>query len=89
MVDGNTLVEPTCGSECETLVMIPENLEPDGTELICDKPLVGDNLENGNSCMLLCYNHFAMSISCQFEHDGTKKWKDENWVEITADNVKC
>jgi len=89
MVGATTLVEPVCESKCDSLALDEESITARGTELICDPPLEGFNLEDGKSCILICDNHFAMSISCQFEPDGTKIWKNDDREPVTKEMVHC
>lgn len=91
---GVSIIEPSCASKCESLRL--NHVEDiDGTEIFCDEPLEnGDNLVNGNSCILICDNHWTMSISCEFtekgdEHDGEKEWQDQNGELVTDDKVMC
>jgi len=89
IVNDNTLVEPQCESVCGDLITLPANLDQEGTELICDEPLDGNALHDGNSCVLICDNHFAMSISCEFNYDGTKNWMDQDRNVITDETLIC
>jgi hypothetical protein len=90
MVEGGTTIdEPACPTICKPLPLT-KYAEQDWADLICDSPLsVGNILEDGNSCILLCDNHLKMSIDCGFTGMGEKHWHDGHGALLDDEKIIC
>jgi len=88
VAETDKITEQECEAECTPLVITDKHQY--WSSLVCDTPLGEDKtLNDGNSCILLCDNHFYMTIDCEYDREGNKAWRDAAGEVLTDAKIKC
>jgi len=90
MINDNagTITEQECGATCSPIKLTSYTSQW-WADIICENPLVDNNLSEPNSCILLCDNHLEKTIDCEYDVHGDKAWRDADGNVLEEEDIAC